>query len=662
MVELRKSARDLSCDDQVEAILGCIADGVLVYDAEGRIVRSNTAADEMLGLPQDSELRGVPVGARVAQRYEVWSEQGRRLAPEELPGVRAATRGETVRDFVIRLQAAGRTGARWLRVSASPLRVADEPVGAVVSMTDVSGRKQLELDLVNAKDRLQDALASITESYQALRESERDLHRAQTVARTGSWRLDVRRNELLWSDETHRMFGIPKGTPLTYETFVGHVHPDDRALVDARWRAALRGEPYEVEHRILVGGEVAWVREKAELEFDEDGSLLGGFGTVQDVTEAKQLQEALASANARLVQADRRKDEFLGMLSHELRNPLAPLRNSIHILRHVDAGSEQAGRAQDVIERQTRHLTRLVDDLLDVTRIARGKIELRYERVDLRDVVRRAGEDFRSVLERRDVRFRSDVPDGKVWADADATRLAQLVGNLLHNAAKFTQPGDDVTLSLSVHGRDAEIRVRDTGAGIGAELLPTVFDAFVQGERTLARSEGGLGLGLALVKGIAELHGGTVRAESAGNGHGAEFIVRLPTAEQADAPEPRIAGPRPRNGGRRILVVDDNVDAAQSLADFVELLGHVAEVAFDGPSAIAAARATSPDVVLCDLGLPGVSGYEVAKALRASGDGIRLYAVSGYAQPEDVRRALDSGFDGHLAKPVDPDELERLLV
>jgi PAS domain S-box-containing protein len=653
-------AEALSCDDNVEAILGCIADGVLVYDADGRIVRSNAAAEEMVSLAHAD--RGLPVVERVARRYEVWSEEGRRLAPEELPAVRAARGGETVRDFVMRLHAVGQAEPRWLRVSAAPLLVSGKQVGAVVSMTDVSGRKQLEIDLVNAKDRLHKALGSITESYHALRESERDLNRAQSVARTGSWRLDVRRNELLWSDETHRMFGIPKGTPLTYETFVGHVHPDDRALVDERWQAALRGEPYAVEHRIVVGGEIAWVREKAELEFDADGALQGGFGTVQDVTEGKRLQEALGSANARLVEADRRKDEFLGMLSHELRNPLAPLRNSLYILRHVNAASEQAARAQDVIERQAAHLTRLVDDLLDVTRIARGKIELRQERVDLREVVRRAGEDFRSVLECRGVGFRSDVPDETVWTEADATRLAQLVGNLLHNAAKFTRAGDQVSLRLRATGGTAELRVRDDGAGIAAELLPKVFDAFVQGERTLARTEGGLGLGLALVKAIAELHGGTVRAESAGKGRGAEFIVRLPVADRAVRPELPCAGTRRASGGRRVLVVDDNVDAAQSLAELVELMGHVAEVAYDGPSAIAAARASRPEVVLCDLGLPGVSGYEVAKALRACGDQMQLFAVSGYAQPEDVRRALDSGFDGHLAKPVDLEDIERLLA
>jgi signal transduction histidine kinase len=359
---------------------------------------------------------------------------------------------------------------------------------------------------------------------------------------------------------------------------------------------------------------------------------------------------------------NRSKDLFLGMLSHELRNPLAPIRNATYILgRHAQLGSEQARRAQEVIERQTEHLTRLVDDLLDVTRIARGKIELRRGRVDLRDVVRRTADDFRSTLEDRGVRFRTVVPGAGVWADADATRIAQVVGNLLHNAAKFARRGDEVTLSLEPGDR-ATIRVRDTGAGIDPALLPHVFDPFVQGERTLARTAGGLGLGLALVKAIVELHGGTVRAESAGSGKGAEFVVTLPTIAEAAVAATVDGGIQRANGARSVLVVDDNRDSAESLAEVVELLGHVVEVAFDGPSAVEKAHATSPNVVLCDIGLPGMTGYDVARALRASGIGMQLFAVSGYAQPEDVKKAIEAGFDGHLAKPLKIEDVERLLA
>ena len=387
-----------------------------------------------------------------------------------------------------------------------------------------------------------------------------------------------------------------------------------------------------------------------------DGEVEIIAGTTRDVTERKQSEEALR-------EADRRKDEFLAMLSHELRNPLAPIRNSIYILRHTATDSDEAARAQNVIERQIEHLTRLVDDLLDVTRIARGKIELRRSRVDLREVVARAAEDFRAVMRERAVAFDVVIPQGNLWADVDAVRVTQVIGNLLHNASKFTRRGDSVTLSLDATDGLAELRVRDTGAGIDPALLPNVFDPFVQGERTLARTEGGLGLGLALVKGIAELHGGDVRVESAGTGWGAEFVVRLPLAPAAALQDRSAAGTGSSSGGRRVLVVDDNADAAESLADLLRVLGHTVEVAFDGPSAVEKARASPPDAVLCDLGLPGMSGYEVARALRAALPGrTQLVALSGYAQPEDVRRAVQAGFDAHVAKPADPAELERLVA
>jgi PAS domain S-box-containing protein len=438
-------------------------------------------------------------------------------------------------------------------------------------------------------------------------------------------------------------------------TLDGRPRPPDQAplLRSLRSGEVVRGEEI-VRHR--PSGRTRYRQFSCAPMRDVNGTITGAVAIARDITESKRAEEALR-------EADRRKDEFLGMLSHELRNPLAPIRNAVYILRHGEPGGEQRARAQAIIERQTDHLTRLVDDLLDVTRIARGKIELRRSRVELREVVARAADDFRLLLRERGVTFGVDLPEGGLWAEADETRITQVVGNLLHNAAKFTRRGDEVTLSLRRAGeREAEICVRDTGVGIAPELLPKLFDPFVQGERTLARTEGGLGLGLALVKGIAELHGGRVRVDSAGEGRGTEFVVSLPLASsaQVELPPPALAaGP---GSGRRVLVVDDNTDAAESLAALVTFLGHVADVAHDGPGAIEKARANRPDVVLCDIGLPGMSGYEVAQALRAEGlAGLRLIAVSGYAQPEDVERAVEAGFDAHVAKPADPAEIERLL-
>jgi CheY-like chemotaxis protein len=297
-----------------------------------------------------------------------------------------------------------------------------------------------------------------------------------------------------------------------------------------------------------------------------------------------------------------------------------------------------------------------------MTRIARGKIELRRERLDLREVVGRAAEDFRFKLDEGGVGLRLQLPGAAAWVDADPTRLAQVVDNLLHNASKFTRRDDEVVLSLEAVGSEAELRVRDTGEGIEPDLLPHVFDVFVQSDQSLARPLGGLGLGLALLKGIVTLHGGSVRAHSGGRGQGAEFVIRLPLAPAAPAAQQATEEAVYEAGGvRRVLIVDDNRDAAESLADVVRMLGHTAEVALDGPAALARVRTLAPDVVLCDIGLPGMSGYDVARELRAQGRGMQLYAVSGYAQPEDVRRALEAGFDAHVAKPPDLALVQRLL-
>ncbi len=443
------------------------------------------------------------------------------------------------------------------------------------------------------------------------------------------------------------------------------------------------GHVYKVGAFYLIyqGAFAAWVR-KPYLQLSVSNEKLR-----LEVAEREQAEEKVRALNADLEQrvsdrtsrlaasnleleasresirsAGRRKDEFLGMLSHELRNPLAPMRYAVYIMERTGAATAQAARPLAIIKRQVDHLARLVDDLLDVTRIAHGKIELRRARVDIREVALRAAEDFRLLTEERGIRFQVVLPESPVHSVADATRIAQVLGNLLHNAAKFTSAGDDVTLSLCATGVEAELRVRDSGAGIDPALLPHVFEPFVQGERTLARSNGGLGLGLALVKEIIELHGGGVRAESGGIGKGAEFLIRLPLVRAASTEVQLPANVQRTPRVRRVLIVDDNADAADSLAEVVRMFGHTVEVAYDGPGALARARANPPEIVLCDVGLPGMNGYEVARALRASVDAPRVFAVSGYAQPADVLKAIEAGFDGHVAKPCDPAEIERVLA
>lgn len=382
--------------------------------------------------------------------------------------------------------------------------------------------------------------------------------------------------------------------------------------------------------------------------------------------ESEHQQARLEQMVAALREADSRKDDFLGVLSHELRNPLAPIRNSIYLLERAAPGSEQASRAKEVIRRQTDHLTRLVDDLLDVKRFSTGKFRLHPIRMDVVEQVRATVEDSRPLLSNRSIALEMDAPSAPVWVNGDATRIAQIVSNLLQNAAKFTNAGGHVRVSIERGEGQVRIYVRDDGTGIAPELLPKVFEAFVQSENTLHRTRGGLGLGLALVRGIAELHGGTVHARSEGTGKGAEFVVALPTAAPPAAGDAPPTGSEASTSRHRVLVIEDNRDAAESLRDvLVNLGGHEVHVASDGKSGVDAARDFAPDVILCDLGLPMFDGYEVARRVRAaSGDerGARLVALSGYAAPEDIERCLRAGFDYHVAKPPDVDRLLRLVA
>jgi two-component system CheB/CheR fusion protein len=378
------------------------------------------------------------------------------------------------------------------------------------------------------------------------------------------------------------------------------------------------------------------------------------------------LEESEGKARARaaeLEEADRRKDEFLAVLAHELRNPLAPIRNSLFLLGRVEPGTAQAQAKLAVIDRQVRHLTRLVDDLLDVSRISRGKVQLQWTALDLAELVRRAAEDHRDAMLAAGLDLAVEVPEEPLSVEGDATRLAQVTGNLLSNAAKFTHAGGRVVVSLARDGEDAIVlRVRDTGVGIDEAMRARLFEPFAQAVQPLARTRGGLGLGLTLVRAFAELHGGSVEARSEGAGRGAEFVVRLPLSRaprEAAGEAPRSPPPLPL----RILVVEDNADAAETLRDALAESGHDVAIARDGEAGVAEARRSRPDVVLCDVGLPGLDGYGVARALCAEGSARpTLIALTGYASPDDRRRATAAGFDHHLAKPADLPRLLELLA
>ena len=411
-------------------------------------------------------------------------------------------------------------------------------------------------------------------------------------------------------------------------------------------------------------GQHRWFLSRAVPIRDESGQVQRWFGTHTDVTEQRRIEEALREAKGRLEDADRRKNEFLAMLSHELRNPLAPIRNGVYLLERTGPADERSRRALAIIARQVRHLARLIDDLLDVTRITRGKIRLQRERLELGGLLGGVAEDQREAFVKAGIELEVRLADEPLTVDGDPTRLAQMVGNLLQNAVKFTPRGGRTTLSLAREADQAVVRVEDTGAGIAPETIEHLFQPFMQAESTLDRSRGGLGLGLALVKGLVELHGGRVGAESEGVGRGAQFTIRLPLeGREASLPVAQRTEARAA-GGLRVLVIEDNRDTAESLQEVLELSGHQVEVAFTGPEGIEKARLFAPEVVLCDLGLPGMDGYAVARALRAD-PGLRsiyLVALSGYASPEDVERSREAGFDRHLAKPPDLDLIERMLA
>ena len=375
----------------------------------------------------------------------------------------------------------------------------------------------------------------------------------------------------------------------------------------------------------------------------------------------------LSEANARLVEADRRKDEFLAMLAHELRNPLAPLRNVLRILQQTGLDPSALERTRGIIERQVGHLARLVDDLLDVSRIMRGRVQVQRELLDLAALVGTGCEDCRATLDEAGLRLVLELPDAPVWVAGDSTRLAQVLGNLLDNARKFKGEDGRVTVRLAVdsEAKQVVLAVRDDGAGIEPALLPRLFDAFAQGDRSLDRARGGLGLGLAVVKGLVELHGGQVEAASDGPGQGAEFTVRLPLkGEQQALTRTPASVPACEGEAVRILVVEDNRDAADSLRMVLELYGHEVAVAYTGADGVKAAKSWRPDVVLCDIGLPGLDGYAVASQLRhdPATAKARLIALTGYGRDEDRHRSLQAGFDHHLTKPVDPAALQPLLV
>lgn len=498
----------------------------------------------------------------------------------------------------------------------------------------------------------------------ATRQIEERLRLAQLGGNVGVWDWSSDTDESYWSETMWTLYDLvptPDGKP-TRDLWLTRVHPDDRARIQAEVdKAVAAGDTeYRGEYRIVRSdGCERWLQSVARIVRDPAGGVFRLYGSNVDITDRVRTEEALRDA-------DRRKDEFLATLAHELRNPLAPLRNSLHVLRLTGADATARARAVETMERQVHHLVRLVDDLLEISRITRGKIELRKEPVELTAIVRGAVETVDGTMHSSRHRLTISLPPGPVMLEVDPVRLSQVLANLLHNAAKYTDEGGQIWLTAGMEEDIVKISVRDTGMGIPAEMLPRVFDLFAQVDHTLGRAQGGLGIGLALVKRLIQLHGGSVEARSDGPGKGSEFLVRLPrprTEPRSSSPPARLPPPSALPP-RHVLVVDDNRDVADTLGALLEFLGADVEIVYDGAAALAAMRRRRPDVVLLDIGMPGMDGHAVARRVRQDPalQAITLIALSGWGQEEDRRRSHAAGFDRHLVKPVDLGALQALLA
>jgi PAS domain S-box-containing protein len=614
--------------------LSSIGDAVIATDTRGGITFLNPVAQHLTGWsPEEAG------GKLLGEVFRAVNEKTRR--PVENPAERVLREGVVV-GLANHTVLIARDGTeRPIDDSAAPIRDADgKVVGAVMIFRDISERRRTERTLKESQDRLRLMVESVTDY--------------------AIFSLDPGGIVSSWNAGAERVFGYAEAEIIGRD-YANLFTPEDCAAgVPARelgaaardgraghdgWRLRKDGS------RFFASGTIAPLREG-------DGPLLGFTKVTRDITQRRLAEEALR-------EADRRKDEFLAMLAHELRNPLAPISNALQLIRLPGSDVRQAC---EMMERQVEYMVRLVDDLLDVSRITRGKIELRKERVELAAVVVRAVEGARPLIDARRHALEVKVARQALLVDVDPMRLAQVVWNLLNNAAKYTPEGGRITVTVGQDGGRAVVRVRDTGMGIPAAMLGKVFDLFTQVERTLDRAEGGLGIGLTLVRRLTEMHGGTVEAFSDGPGQGSEFVVNLPLATETAPPSQPVEAQsaRPHGApvrGRRILIVDDNRDSADSLATLLRLFGNDVRTAYEGRQALAVAGAYRPDLVVLDIGLPGLNGYEVAGQMRSMPDlaGAVLVALTGYGTEEDRRQARGAGFNYHLVKPVDFDALQTLL-
>jgi PAS domain S-box-containing protein len=622
--------------------LRSIGDAVITTDIEARITYINGVGESLTGWSHAEAL-----GQPLENVFRIVNEVTRQ--PVANPAMRALREGIVVglANHTVLLKKDGSECP--IDDSAAPIR--DElghVSGCVLIFRDVTAQRLVEQEKANQllTARL---LASIVES--------------SNDAIIGKSLDGIIQS---WNAAAERLFGY------TAEQAIGrHIsliipleRIEEENLIITRLRAGQRIEQYETE-RIRSDGQRIIVSLTISPINDDSGNVIGASKIARDITDRRQLEDDLRRLAADLSENDRRKNEFLATLAHELRNPLAPMSNMLEVVKRANGDGETLKRAHDTIERQLAQMVRLVDDLLDLNRITHDRLELRRSEVELSSVIQQAVEVARPLIDAAGHNLTVDLPAEPVLLNADRARLAQVFGNLLNNSCKYTRPNGEIRLSARRDGDDVIVTVTDNGAGIPADKLSSIFDMFMQVDRTAGRSQDGLGIGLTLVKRLAEMHGGSIEAKSRGEGQGSEFVVRLPVLEKrAEASSPASdAAAQSSAPQRRILIVDDNKDSADSLAMLLEITGNQTFVAHDGEAAVEAIEKHRPEVVLLDIGLPKLDGHEVCRRVREQpwGKDIVVIALTGWGQEDDRRQSEEAGFNGHLVKPVDYDKLLKLL-
>lgn len=634
----------------LDVTLHSIGDGVLTVDRRGN-VRSLNATSERLTGWKAAEAIGKPLPDIFRTVHEQTRDEIENAAQTAL------RTGNNIRQPVQSLLITRDRTERRIEGSAAPIRSSDgQLLGSVLTFRDVTERRRAE---------------------DALRLSEERLRRALRASHTIAWEIDIASDIVIRSENASEVIGAARFG--TIDEHLELVYEEDRPLVKAALNRTLHeGSDYVVEFRAkLPNGDSRWFVDKGEVRRDERGRPTHVVGALVDVTDLKLAQEELR-------EADRRKDESLAMLAHELRNPLAPISNALEAWPFVKDDPVELDRLRDTMARQIKQMTRLIDDLLDVSRITRGKLVLQKQRTDLQSVIQSAIDSVRPSIDRRQHQLRVSIPNPPPVVDGDVARLVQIFGNLLHNAAKYTSDGGCIDLrvwSTAARSDDekdqpsyAVVELQDNGTGISKEMLPRVFEMFAQSKQTLDRSDGGMGIGLTLVKTLVELHAGTVEASSDGLNRGATFTVKLPlAAEPLPDPTPTpISAPLPepeidQSTSFRVLVVDDMKPSARTLGLMLKGIGQEVEIAYDGAAAIEILESFEADVVLLDIAMPGMNGYETAQVIRDRIDPMRgrrtcLVALTGYGQAGDRERAFEAGFDQHLVKPTSLKDIQKVLA